>query len=113
MSQKDQLLARFQKHDATVGIIGLGYVGLPLGLAFAERGFRAIGFDVDPAKIAALTGGRCYIHHIEAERIQAVVAAKRFAATANFERLAECDAIMICVPTPLTETRDHDLIYVE
>jgi UDP-N-acetyl-D-glucosamine dehydrogenase len=113
MSLKDQLLARFQKHDATIGVIGLGYVGLPLGLAFAEKGFRAIGFDIDPTKIEALAHGRCYIHHIQAERVKAVVERKRFVATANFERLAECDAIMICVPTPLTETRDPDLSYVE
>lgn len=112
MSHREQLLAKFTQHQATVGIIGLGYVGLPLGLAFAEQGFRAIGFDVDPAKIEALSSGRCYIHHIDAARVKAVVEAQNFVATADFARLGECDAIMICVPTPLTETRDPDLSYV-
>jgi UDP-N-acetyl-D-glucosamine dehydrogenase len=113
MSHREQLLAKFTQHQATVGIIGLGYVGLPLGLAFAEKGFRAIGFDVDAAKIEALSHGRCYIHHIDAARVKAVVDSKHFIASADFGRLAECDAIMICVPTPLTETRDPDLSYVE
>jgi UDP-N-acetyl-D-glucosamine dehydrogenase len=113
MGHKDQLLEKFRKHDASVGIIGLGYVGLPLGLAFAEKGFTAIGLDVDPSKIEALNAGRCYIQHIPDERVKAAVGSKRFVATADFSRLKECDAIMICVPTPLTETRDPDLSYVE
>jgi UDP-N-acetyl-D-glucosamine dehydrogenase len=109
----ESLRGKLEGHTAKVGVIGLGYVGLPLALAFAERGFTAIGFDVDPAKIEALSAGRCYIRHIAAERVQGTVAAKRFIATADFTRLGECDAIMICVPTPLTETRDPDLSYVE
>ena len=113
MNHKEQLLEKFQKHHATVGVIGLGYVGLPLALAFAEKGFRAIGFDVDPSKIDALGRGHCYIHHIAASRVQNAVSAGKFLATADFARLAECDAITICVPTPLTETRDPDLSYVE
>jgi UDP-N-acetyl-D-glucosamine dehydrogenase len=113
MNHKPQLLDKFQKHNAAVGVIGLGYVGLPLALAFAERGFRAIGLDVDPSKIEALSSGRCYIHHIGDSRVQNAVASGRFSASADFSRLAECDAIMICVPTPLTETRDPDLSYVE
>ena len=112
MTLKDQLLEKFQNQKATLGVIGLGYVGLPLALAFAERGFRAIGLDVDPSKIDALRGGHCYIHHIAAARVQRAVASGHFVATADFERLGECDAIMICVPTPLTETRDPDLSYV-
>jgi UDP-N-acetyl-D-glucosamine dehydrogenase len=111
-THKESLLRKFQQCDAAVGIIGLGYVGLPLALAFAEKGFRAIGFDVDPVKVATLTEGRCYIHHISDERVRAAVSGKRFSASADFSRLAECDAIMICVPTPLTETRDPDLSYV-
>jgi UDP-N-acetyl-D-glucosamine dehydrogenase len=112
MSQRDQLLARFKRHDATVGIIGLGYVGLPLGLAFAEKGFTALGFDVDPVKVEQLSAGRCYIHHIDPSRVQSAISSGRFSASTDFKRLGECDAIMICVPTPLTETRDPDLSYV-
>ncbi|HEX7477863.1 MAG TPA: nucleotide sugar dehydrogenase, partial [Polyangiales bacterium] len=113
MGQKEQLLERFKKHDATVGIIGLGYVGLPLALAFAEKGFTAIGLDVDSSKVEALSAGRCYIQHIAAERVKAAVSSKHFQVSTDFARLKECDAIMICVPTPLTETRDPDLSYVE
>jgi UDP-N-acetyl-D-glucosamine dehydrogenase len=112
MSHKDTLLRKFQQCDAAVGVIGLGYVGLPLALAFAEKGFRAIGFDVDASKVTALAEGHCYIQHISDERVHAAISGKRFSATADFARLAECDAIMICVPTPLTETRDPDLSYV-
>jgi UDP-N-acetyl-D-glucosamine dehydrogenase len=112
MSLKASLLRKFEQHDATVGVIGLGYVGLPLALAFAEKGFTAIGFDVDPGKVAALSAGHCYLQHIPGTRVAAAASSKRFIATADFSRLAECDAIMICVPTPLTETRDPDLSYV-
>ena len=112
MSHKDSLLQKFKKHDARVGIIGLGYVGLPLGLAFAEQGFGVLGFDIDPAKVESLNAGRGYIQHIPDAKIAAAVSSKRFGASADFGRLGECDAIMICVPTPLTETRDPDLSYV-
>src|SRR4029077_12120358 len=105
MTHRDDLLAKFAKHDATVGVIGLGYVGLPLALAFAEKGFVAIGLDVDARKVEALTQGRSYIHHIAEARVKAAVGSRNFVATGDFGRLAECDAIMICVPTPLTETR--------
>jgi UDP-N-acetyl-D-glucosamine dehydrogenase len=113
MTHKDKLLAKFAKHDATVGVIGLGYVGLPLALAFAEKGFKAIGLDIDESKIELLEQGRCYIHHIADAKVKAAVESRRFSASSDFGRLAECDAIMICVPTPLTETRDPDLSYVE
>jgi UDP-N-acetyl-D-glucosamine dehydrogenase len=112
MSHKAALLQKIEQHTATVGVIGLGYVGLPLALAFADRGMRVIGFDVDPNKTAALNAGRSYIQHIAALRVRAAVEPGRFSATAAFEQLAQCDAIIICVPTPLTETRDPDLSYV-
>jgi UDP-N-acetyl-D-glucosamine dehydrogenase len=112
MTHKAQLLEKFAKQDATVGVIGLGYVGLPLALAFAEKGFRALGLDVDQTKVEALARGRSYIHHIADERVKAAVDSGRFLASSDFVRLGECDAIMICVPTPLTETRDPDLSYV-
>ena len=112
MSHKATLLRLFESHSATVGVIGLGYVGLPLGLAFAERGLRVLGFDVDPNKIVTLNAGRSYIHHIASDRVGAVVRGGKFTGTAEFARLGECDAVIICVPTPLTETRDPDLSYV-
>jgi len=112
MSHKAALLQKIERHSATVGVIGLGYVGLPLALAFADRGMRVLGFDVDPDKTVALNAGRSYIQHIAAERVRAVVETERFSATAAFDQLAQCDIMIICVPTPLTETRDPDLSYV-
>jgi len=107
------LLAKVESRDALVGIIGLGYVGLPLALAFAERGFRVLGFDVDPNKVEALQRGECYIRHIERARVLAVVESERFSATSDFDRLDEPDVILICVPTPLGPHREPDMRYVE
>ncbi len=106
------LHARIQDRTARVGIIGLGYVGLPLALAFAEQGFPVLGFDVDPAKVEALSRGESYIRHLDAERVREQAGSGRLVATADFARLAEADAVLICVPTPLTRHRDPDLRYV-
>ncbi len=95
-----------------IGIIGLGYVGLPLALRFAEKGHRLTGFDVDPAKVEKLNAGQSYIKHIGAENVARHVAAGNFRATADFSRLREMDAVIICVPTPLDERREPDLTYV-
>jgi UDP-N-acetyl-D-glucosamine dehydrogenase len=94
-----------------VGIIGLGYVGLPLAQAFSKAGFPVLGFDTDPAKVERLARGESYIGHIADATIRAMVASG-FEATDRFERLGEADAVVICVPTPLTEARDPDLGYV-
>ncbi|MEM9553910.1 MAG: nucleotide sugar dehydrogenase [Acidobacteriota bacterium] len=99
--------------SARVGIIGLGYVGLPLGLAFAEAGFPVLGFDIDARKVEALTAGRSYIDHLGAERVARQVEAGGFEATCDFDRLGEADAILICVPTPLGAHREPNLSYVE
>jgi UDP-N-acetyl-D-glucosamine dehydrogenase len=96
-----------------VGIIGCGYVGLPLALRFAETGQRVTGFDTDPAKVKKLNAGESYIQHIPAAKIKERVAAKQFDATTDFARLREMDAVLICVPTPLDERREPDLSYVE
>ncbi len=96
----------------TLGIVGLGYVGLPLSLRFAQNGARVLGFDVDPAKVESLNAGRSYILHIPAAEIAEAVGRGAFAATTDFARAAECDAILICVPTPLVNGRDPDLSYV-
>lgn len=102
---------RIREKKAVVGIIGLGYVGLPLARAFAKNGFRVIGFDLDPVKVSKLNRGESYIKQIPASDIGAMLA-NHFEATARFERLGEADAILVCVPTPLTEAREPDLSYV-
>ncbi len=105
------LLARIEGKTARVGIIGLGYVGLPLAHAFAKNGVAILGFDVDAAKVAKLQNGQSYIKHVSDEMVRAM-RENRFEATDKFERLSEADAILICVPTPLTEAREPDLTYI-
>ena len=110
MGKAEDLKQRLASDRATVGVIGLGYVGLPLALTMVEAGKRVVGLDVDAAKVERLEEGQSYIRHIEASRI--VAAGKRFRATTDFRALADCDAIIVCVPTPLTEGREPDLSYV-
>lgn len=111
-ADKARLLARIQAREALIGIIGLGYVGLPLGLTFAEKGFKVLGFDVDPKKVSSLERGESYIKHLDAARVAAVALAGTLRATTDFGRLGEADAILICVPTPLTPQREPDMSYV-
>ena len=106
------LKERIRTHDYTVGVIGLGYVGLPLVLRFGEVGFRVLGFDVDIAKTKQLNDGVSYIKHIASARVAALVGAGRLEATDDVDRLAEPDALIICVPTPLTPQREPDLTFV-
>jgi UDP-N-acetyl-D-glucosamine dehydrogenase len=103
----------FAGKDIKVGIIGCGYVGLPLALRFADTGHRVTGFDLDQEKIKKLNAGQSYIQHIPADKIKRHVKDKRFDATTDFTRLREMDAVLICVPTPLDERREPDLSYVE
>src|SRR5467141_4502324 len=103
----------FKGAQLRVGIMWCGYVRLPLGLRFAEAGHRVTGFDTDPAKVEKLNRGQTYIQHIPQSKIQQFVQSKHFGATADFSRLAEMDAILICVPTPLDQRREPDLSYVE
>ena len=103
----------FAGKDIRIGIIGCGYVGLPLALRFAETGQRVMGFDTDPSKIEKLNAGKSYIQHIPADKIAEHVKAGRFGATTDFTKLREMDAVLICVPTPLDERREPDLSYVE
>lgn len=109
---RETFLRRIDAHEVHIGIIGQGYVGLPLALTFVDKGFRVLGFDVDPAKVAALNRGECYIRHIDEVRVKGARETKRFEATADFTRLHEPDAILICVPTPLTAQKEPDLTYV-
>jgi UDP-N-acetyl-D-glucosamine dehydrogenase len=108
----EALLHKIEQRTARVGVIGLGYVGLPLVLLFEESGFPVLGFDVDPAKTEALMRGESYIRHIGVERIQRTFSGGRAEATTDFDRLDECDAILICVPTPLGAHREPDLRYI-
>src|ERR1700747_70301 len=103
----------FKGAQLKVGIIGCGYVGLPLALRFAEAGHKVTGFDTDPAKVSMLNAGKSYIEHIQQTKIQQCVNSRHYRRTSDFERLTEADAIIICVPTPLDERREPDLSYVE
>lgn len=109
----DRLLESISARKARVGVIGLGYVGLPLAVAVARSGFPVTGFDIDPAKIVALDDGRSYIEAVTDEALGREIAAGRFRSTTNFSDLGLCDVIVICVPTPLTRHRDPDLSFVE
>jgi UDP-N-acetyl-D-glucosamine dehydrogenase len=108
----DTLLARLNARSARVGIIGLGYVGLPLAAAAARAGFQVTGFDIDPAKPQAIAAGQSYIAAVPSADLQALAAAGRLSATTDFAGLAQCDVIVICVPTPLTKQREPDLSFV-
>jgi UDP-N-acetyl-D-glucosamine dehydrogenase len=103
----------FAEKELKIGIIGCGYVGLPLALRFADVGQRVTGFDTDQEKITKLNAGQSYIQHSSADKIKQHVQGKRFDATTDFTRVREMDAVLICVPTPLDERREPDLSYVE
>jgi UDP-N-acetyl-D-glucosamine dehydrogenase len=107
-----ELKDKIQNRHARIGIIGLGYVGLPLAVEFAKAGFEVTGFDVDVAKVASITKGHSYIGDVSSEDIAAAVKAGKLSATDDMSKLHDMDAIDICVPTPLRKTRDPDLSYV-
>jgi UDP-N-acetyl-D-glucosamine dehydrogenase len=104
-----ELISRFRARDAVVAVIGLGYVGLPLSLLFVERGFHAIGFDIDLERVRALERGEPVLAHLEPGRIERAIASRRFSATGDFARLVEADAILITVPTPVNQRHEPDL----
>jgi UDP-N-acetyl-D-glucosamine dehydrogenase len=113
MARDADLLARIESHDAVVGIIGLGYVGLPLAVAFAEAGFRTVGFDVKPTVVDGINAGRSHITDIDSGRLAKLTGTEGLLeATVDFGRLSEADAVVICVPTPLSKTDDPDLSFV-
>src|SRR4030065_1299204 len=109
---KSNLLKKIRRNNALVGVIGLGYVGLPLALVCAEKGFNVLGFDIDAKKTEKLSRGECYISHINSKRVSRVIKQKMLVATDDFSRLNEPDVIIICVPTPLTLQRDPDMSYI-
>jgi len=113
MEIKESLLKKIEEKDAVIGIIGLGYVGLPLALAFTAKQFNVIGFDIDERKIPRIMEGNSYIKHIAPERILKAVISKKLTATSDFSRLVECDCIIICVPTPVDKHRQPDMSFIE
>ena len=102
------LIERIQRREARVGVVGLGYVGLPLCLAFAKAGFKVLGFDIDPEKARKIAAGETYLKHIAAEEIRS----SGLEATTDFSRAQSCDALLLCVPTPLTPAREPDLSFI-
>jgi len=111
-SHAAHLLEKIERRELVVAIIGLGYVGLPLALAFTRAGTQVLGFDIDHAKVDALNQGQNYIKHIDDQRVASAVRERRLRATADFSRLREADAILIAVPTPLTPQREPDMSFI-
>src|SRR5215469_3094427 len=107
----EQLKTKIQQRRARVGIIGLGYVGLPLALLYSEEKFRVTGFDIDARKVEILAGGGSYIYRIAAEEVQAAKGFG-FTATSEYSQISDMDAIIICVPTPLNEYHEPDLSFI-
>ena len=112
MSKKRELLEKIRKREAVIGIVGLGYVGLPLGVAFAEAGFEVVGVDLDERKVGALNAGISYIEDIESEVLGKLVNAGKLRAATEYKALLEADTISICVPTPLRKTKEPDISYI-
>src|SRR5690606_7046361 len=109
--QKQASIAKFKNKEALIGILGLGYVGLPLMLRYNAIGFRVLGIDIDESKVAKLNAGQSYIEHIPAASIGAAQESG-FTATTDFSRASECGALIRCVPTPLNKYREPDMSFV-
>src|SRR5512136_2938484 len=103
---------KVQKKKVKVGILGLGYVGLPLAREFATAGITVLGFDIDENKVKILNSGRSIIKHVPHEQVRKLRKSGKFSATSNMARIKEVDAVLICVPTPLTKNREPDMQYV-
>ena len=112
VTQKE-LLDRIRAKTARIGIVGMGYVGLPLVRVFADAGFRVTGFDVDEDKVRKLNAGRSYIKHIPSAAIGRLVRDGQFQATLDMAQAKRCHAILVCVPTPLNEMREPNMTYIE
>ncbi|HET7101392.1 MAG TPA: NAD(P)-binding domain-containing protein, partial [Terriglobia bacterium] len=116
LDEQNDILTLFQgrvrERTARVGVVGMGYVGLPIALLFAKKGFQTTGFDIDPAKIESLRQGSSYIKHIPDSEIAREVQENQFLPTADFSQLSAMDAVIICVPTPLDDHREPDLSYI-
>ncbi len=112
MTTKDDIIKKIENREARIGVIGLGYVGLPLAVEFGHKGFRAVGFEVDEQKVETIMGGASYIGDVQSSAVKDLVEAKLLTATTNFDELKDCDAIIICVPTPLRKTKEPDVSYI-
>ena len=108
----DELVQGLKQRTVKVGVVGLGYVGLPLVVEFAKAGFSALGFDVDASKVERINNGDSYIPDVPSDQLQEVIASGRLEATVDFSRLTEVATVNICVPTPLRKTKDPDLTFV-
>ena len=108
----EKLIALIESREARVAVIGLGYVGLPLALNLAGKGFATTGFDIDEAKVESLNAGRSYISHIPADRIAGLMGKSFRHATGDFSEIKDIDVVIICVPTPLGDNREPDLGYI-
>lgn len=109
---KEEIIALIEAKRAHIGVVGLGYVGLPLLAEFGRKGFQATGFEVDAEKAAQINSGSSYISDINSEVVKELVESKRLRATIDFDQLKECDAVIICVPTPLRKTKEPDVSYI-
>jgi UDP-N-acetyl-D-glucosamine dehydrogenase len=107
-----ELLSKIIERRAVIGVIGLGYVGLPLAVEFGRGGMAVIGFDLDQSRIETINGGRSYIPDVPTEMVKTLVERQKLSATTDFSRLAEADAVIICVPTPLRKTKEPDISYI-
>ena len=112
MTHQTDLQEKLRSRQALIGIVGLGYVGLPLSLTYAEVGYRVLGLDIDQAKADAINQGQSYIEHIDGERVAQAKQQQKFDATTDFARVAEVDALILCVPTPLNQYREPDLSFI-
>ena len=112
MSRLEELEQRIESRDAQIGVIGLGYVGLPLAVEFAQAGFEVVGFDLDPQKVESIGRGESYIEDVPDDAITQVVQAGRLSATTDFNLLSRCDVVNVCVPTPLTKSKDPDVSHM-
>ncbi|MCP4425971.1 MAG: UDP-N-acetyl-D-glucosamine dehydrogenase, partial [Chloroflexi bacterium] len=112
MNKKAALLQKIETRQAMIGVVGMGYVGLPLAVALVEAGFRVMGIDVDEAKVSSLNEGRSYVEDVSDETLRPLVQDGRLQASADYAALTAVDAISICVPTPLRKTKDPDISYI-
>src|SRR5262245_10370636 len=108
----NRLLDRIESRKAKLGVIGLGYVGLPLAVEFGHAGYRVYGFDIDARRVSELTKGKSYIQDVPSTDIRSLVQTGRLMPTTNFQVLRELDAVNVCVPTPLSKQKDPDVSYI-